>query len=391
MKNENNNFRRSLSILTSYIESENFKGYDPYDTLNSWVPFHWLGKWGPILATQFQKRNPINIRPLLGIKKDYNPKAMGLFLQAYSLLYAKTKKKEYLERANFFFNWLKNNYSKGFSGYCWGYNFPWATPVKYAKPFTPSSVVTGFVCRGIYEYFKISKDEKAKNILISSSDFILKDIPLTEDENGVCFSYTPIMKDICFNSSLLAAEVLAITDRVSNHNKNNILVNKAVDWVVTHQKNDGRWIYSIDTETMKERVQIDFHQGYILESIFKIKKILNIKNEKWEESLKKGIKFYREQQFLSDGYSYWRWPKKYPIEIHNQAQGIITFLKLNEYYPNSEEFPSTIAKWTIKNMQAKNGHFYYQNFKFHKHKISYMRWSNAWMFLALSYLLKEAV
>jgi len=109
---------QSLEKLRAYIESERFKGYDLYDTLNSWVPFHWLGKWGPILAIQFQKRNPINIRPFLGIKKDYNPKEMGLFLQAYSILYAKTNKKEYLDKANFFFEWLKENYSKGYSGYC---------------------------------------------------------------------------------------------------------------------------------------------------------------------------------------------------------------------------------------------------------------------------------
>ncbi len=61
------------SLLT-YVEKENFKGYDPYDTLNGWVPFHWLGKWGPAVATQIQKRNPINIRPLLGIKKTIIPK-----------------------------------------------------------------------------------------------------------------------------------------------------------------------------------------------------------------------------------------------------------------------------------------------------------------------------
>ena len=105
--------------------------------------------------------------------------------------------------------------------------------------------------------------------------------------------------------------------------------------------------------------------------------------------MKNGLKFYKEKQFFPDGSSYWRLPKKYPVEIHNQAQGIITFLKLDEYYPNSEEFALTIAKWAIKNMQAKDGHFYYQNFKLHKHKISYMRWSNAWMFIALAYLLDE--
>lgn len=377
----------SIRKLQNYIEKENFKGYDPYDTLNSWVPFHWLSKWGPILATQFQKRNPINIRPLLGIKKKINPKAFGLFLKAYSLLYAKTKKEVYLEKADYFFNWLKENYSKDYSGYCWGYNFPWASSEKYAEKYLPSSVVTGFVCRGIYEYSKITNNEKAKELIINASVFILNDIPLTEDRNGVCFSYTPYMKDLCFNASLHAAEILA---RAYTFTQQSVLKEEAVNavnWVIAHQKKDGRWNYSINPKTRIERKQIDFHQGYILESIFEIIKILNVQNGKWEESIKKGLKFYREQQFFDNGSSYWRWPNKYPIEIHNQAQGIITFLKLKGYYPDAEKFAHTISTWTISNMQAKDGHFYYQNFKFHKHKISYMRWSNAWMFLALSELI----
>jgi len=234
------NIQNSFNKLLNYIESENFKGYDPYDTLNSWVPFHWLSKWGPILATQFQKRNPINIRPFLGIKKDYNPKAMGLFLQAYSLLYAKTEKKEYLERANFFFNWLKNNYSKGFSGYCWGYNFPWANPKHYYDLYTPSSVVTGFVCKGIYEYYKITNNQTAKEILISASDFILNDIPVTKGEQGICFSYTPMQRDLCFNSSLLAAEILAKAYAISHRPELKEKVISAVEWVIAYQKNDGR-------------------------------------------------------------------------------------------------------------------------------------------------------
>lgn len=382
--------KQSFEKLGHYIESENFKGYDPYDTLNSRVPFHWLGKWGPILAIQFQKRNPINIRPFLGIKKDYNPKAMGLFLHAYSILYAKTKKKEYLDKADYFFEWLKENYSKGYSGYCWGYNFPWATQIKHVESFTPSSVVTGFVCKGIYKYYKITDNKKAKEMLCSSSEFVLKDIPVTEDSNGICFSYTPIERDLCFNSSLLATEILAKTYALCPKPELKETVINAVEWVISHQKEDGRWNYSVDIKTGEEREQIDFHQGYVLESIYEIQDAIGIKKDKWEESLKKGIRFYKEKQFFSDGSSYWRWPKKYPVAIHNQAQGIITFIKLCKYYPSVEEFASTIARWTIKNMQAEDGHFYYRNFKFHTHKISYMRWSNAWMFLALSYLVKAA-
>ncbi len=46
--------------------------------------------------------------------------------------------------------------------------------------------------------------------------------------------------------------------------------------------------------------------------------------------------------------------------------------------------------WTIANMQHKKGYFYYQIKKGMSSKISYMRWSNAFMFNAMAhYYLKS--
>lgn len=52
-------------------------------------------------------------------------------------------------------------------------------------------------------------------------------------------------------------------------------------------------------------------------------------------------------------------------------------------------FAVTIADWTINNMQDEEGFFYYRKNKFYINKIPYMRWSQAWMMLALSNLLTE--
>ena len=131
----------------------------------------------------------------------------------------------------------------------------------------------------------MTNNENAKEILISASDFILNDIPVTEDEKGICFSYTPLQRDLCFNSSLLAAEILAKTYVLCPKPELKEKAIKAVEWVIYHQKDDGRWNYSIDLKTGKEREQIDFHQGYVLESIFEIQNALGMPEEKWEESI----------------------------------------------------------------------------------------------------------
>jgi hypothetical protein len=386
----------ALHRLLHYVEAEDFNGYDPYDTLNSWLPFHWLGKWGPVLAIQFQKRNPIKIRLLLGIKKGRNPKAIGLFLRSYSTVYRSDPRPEYLQRMNVLFHWLRDNPSNGYSKYCWGYDFPWASPVKYMPAYMPSVVATGFVVKGLHEYYRATADPEVLPLIHGAADFVLNHVEHHEDETGLCFSYTPVMKDACYNASLLGAEILArylVIDNtvtpsrspqstVSRGLQIGTMIERAVDFVVARQLPDGCWNYSVDLESGKERTQIDFHQGYVIESIEEIMRLTGMRKPEWEEAVRKGLEYYRTMQFYDDGRSLWRIPKQWPVEIHNQAQGIITFSMFDEY----RDFSHTIAEWTIKNMQDRKGHFYYQKFPWYTNKITYMRWSNAWMAVALSTL-----
>ena len=203
-----------LQQVIERVQSKDHKGYDPYDTLNSSLKFQSFGKWPPILAIQFQKRNPVNIRSLIGIKEDHNPKAMGLFLQSYSKLFKITGKTDYKKQADKIFDWLIENHTKGFSGLCWGYNFDWASPVKMTSAYSPTSVVTGFVSKGIREYYDIEKSNKAGEALTSIANFVMNDLPSIEDETGICISYATFYQDICYNASLLVVEALLNAQRV---------------------------------------------------------------------------------------------------------------------------------------------------------------------------------
>lgn len=380
-------FKEALEKLRSYIEKEEFKGYDPYDTLNSKFPFRYLGKIIPVLAIQFQKRNPVNIRPLLGIKKDYNPKALGLLLYGYASLQLKDNHKDYSRQINFLFRYLKENYSKGYSGYCWGYNFDWASSGKYIKAFSPNIVVTAFIAKGIFKYYELTKDAEALKILESICDFILKDLPRTETEEGICFGYTTLEADCCYNASLLASMILAQQYSLSKNKVHFEYAKKAVDFVLSKQHPDGHWNYSFDIKTGTERKQIDFHQGYVIDNILDFMHYCEVNDAKYIEAVKKGAAFYKENQFFENGQSKWRLPKDYPVEIHNQSQGIITLCKTTHLNIEYLAFAKKIATWTIQNMQDKKGFFYYRKLKGYTHKTSYMRWSQAWMFVALIELL----
>ena len=55
-----------------------------------------------------------------------------------------------------------------------------------------------------------------------------------------------------------------------------------------------------------------------------------------------------------------------------------------------KEIAEKVIDWTIRNMQDRKGYFYYQLKPGISSKISYMRWSNAFIFNAMShYLLAE--
>ena len=92
--------------------------------------------------------------------------------------------------------------------------------------------------------------------------------------------------------------------------------------------------------------------------------------------------FYAKMQFNHEGRSYYRIPSQWPVEIHNQAQGIISFSrwgKSNEQY----ELAQSILEYSVTNMRSSKGFFFYKKYPWITIKIPFIRWSQAWMFLAL--------
>ena len=382
----NINISESLSSLFRFVEKEGFVGYDPYDYLNSPLPIVKAGKMAQAIAVQAGKLIPFNLRPILGIKKGENPKGLGLMLHAYCNMYQATKDEKYLAQADYLYQRLLALRSPGKEEYCWGYNFIWANPHCVHPKYMPSAVVSSFVGQGIYQYYLIKKDENIKMVLLSVGDYILNNLHTTETKDGLCLSYTEEEADCCYNASLLGAEMLAIVYALNGDDKLREFIKKCVYFVLAHQHEDGSWGYSIDVKTGKERLQIDFHQGFVLCSLDNIKTLLRIHDERLDSAIKRGLEYYRKIQFTDNGVSLWRIPKQYPVEIHNQAQGIITFAKLSHYGSDYSEFAKVIADWTIRNMRSNKGYFYYRKFKWYTIKTPYMRWSQAWMLLALSRL-----
>lgn len=374
----------ALNKLNNYIINKDFKGYDPYDALTSPIFKNIQQPIVGAILTQVLKKNPINLRKIFAIKPQDNPKGLGLMLKAYSLQYIITKDQSLLNICEELYTRLLTLKSPDFPEYCWGYNFPWANTADYLPAYCPSVVATSFVIDGLATYSKIAHKVDIDKIIQTSAEYVMNRVQHTNLKEGISIAYTHRSQGICYNASLLAMQILL---RAYEIKKDELLIetsNKAINYVVTKQHSDGHWNYSINPITGDERVQVDFHQGFILNSFFDYFLVTN--DNSILQAISKGIKFYHNIQFSSEGISKWRYPKQYPIEIHNQAQGIITFSQMNKYIPDGLDFANVIAKWTITNMQDEEGYFYYRKYPFITNKIPYMRWSQAWMLLALTTL-----
>lgn len=386
---KNSIINSSFNKLLKYCEEETFRGWDPYDGLNSvvfntYLPFKHFSF--PRLAwIQLFKRSPINLRSLTGVKKAYNPKAMGLFLSAYCILFKQHGRAEDRKRMQFFINKILESQSAGYSGVCWGYNFDWQARAFFQPKGTPTVVASTFIACSLLDAYEITGEKRLLDTARSTCDFVQKDLNRTYDDDGdFAFSYSPEDSTQVFNASLLGSRLLA---RVYSHTQEPELLEaarKSVHFCCKHQQPDGSWAYG----TLPFHQWIDnFHTGYNLECLAEYARFTG--DRTFDDYIDKGLIYYLCTFFNSpEGMPAYYSHKLYPIDIHNTSQLIITLSKLN-VFEEKRELVDKVLLWTINNMQDSKGYFYYQKKKHFSSKIPYMRWAQAWMFLGMTVYLEQ--
>ncbi len=377
------NVSASFLRLKNYCEKLDYKGWDPYDGLNSRlfqsIPMLRNNKMARLAWIQFFKRSPLNFRKLLLVSRELNPKGVALFLNGYCHLYNSEPREEYLGLINRLATILLGLKSKGYSGACWGYNFDWQAKAFFQPKYTPTVVASTFAAYALLDAYDITGNEEYRVAALSTADFILNDLNRTYDSGGdFAFSYSPEDQTQVFNASLLGSRMLA---RAYTYNGVKALLEqagKSVSFCCKHQHEDGSWAYS----TLPWHQWIDnFHTGYNLECIGEYQKYSG--DRSFHENLDKGFEYYIQTFFTSEGIPKYYNNAIYPIDVHAPAQLIITLHRLGRLKENAET-ARKVLEWTINNMQATDGHFHYQKARYYTIRTPYMRWSQAWMFYGLS-------
>ena len=377
---ESNMIENSFSFLGRYISGELYKGWDLFDGLNSQLlkkSCFYEFKFLRMFWMQFFKRSPINFRKLAKVPKDYNAKGLGLF--ASGLIFAGL-----IDKAGQLLNLLRQMVCSGYKDNCWGYNFDWQARAFYVPVGKPNIVTTVFVANAFLDYFEKTDDTSALAAGIGACNFILDNLILFEDNNTLCFGYIPGEIARVHNANMLGAALLG---RVYSYDGTAVYYEKsrkAIAYSVDALRPDYSWPYG---ERHHHRFVDNFHTGF---NLVALKEWMGFVDKwQWEDELTKAYQYYLDTLFLADGRPKYYSNSLFPIDIHCSAQGMITCLKLEKYSERSLATARKIAEWAILNMQDKKGFFYYQKTKFFTNKISYMRWSQAWMYYALSYYIRK--
>jgi hypothetical protein len=384
--------------LFDYCEAEKFAGVDPFDGLNSKIfqatPLKYLAV-GRLAWLQMVKRSPKNLRPLLKIEKGINAKGIALFALAELSRFRTTKNEKHSDNAIYLLEILHQQkfhpapgtqYSvTNSSKTAFGYNFDWQSRAFFAPQGTPTIVPTAFAGLAFSEAYKLFGKAEYLAVPEEICRFIVEDLNRPfENENEICFSYTPLDKSIIFNASLLAGETLAEVGILTQNKEYLKLAEKTVSFVIRRQKENGSWAYG---SKLRHAWVDNFHTAYILLSLFRLQKSIPALSEKTNLTIKKGLDFWLENFFLADGTPKYFDKQTYPVDIHSAAAAIVALCELNEFDKRCLPQAEQVANWTIRNLRDEQGFFYYQKTKSRTIKTSFIRWANGWMAYGLAKLL----
>jgi len=371
--------------LLAYCRANQWAGYDPYDALDSRVfkalPFLDF-KLPRLVLTQTVKRSPINLRPLLLVPKTPNPKGIALFLSSLAKLSTiglVEGDEDIVQAADQLLSLTSPNVRYS----CWGYNFDWQTRSILVPKGTPNIICSTFAANALLDAYEQSKNSKWLDAAVSAADFISEVLFRREADSQACFTYTPLGKTRIHNANLLGSALLC---RVSSFTGREKLLEQAfaaARYSIARQHEDGSWDYG---ESPSQRWIDNFHTGFNLVALSRIKKYSG--TTEFDAAIRRGFEFYVSHFFREDGAPRYFHNATYPIDIHSVAQSVITLVEFKEFAGENMPLADSVLNWGLRNMRDGRGFFYFQKRPYYTVRIPFMRWSQAWMLLALSTFLE---
>ena len=374
----------SLGLVVSWVQRNGYRGYEPADGNLSWMFSLTGGRIFPMrVLQQVVLRAPINIRPFLGIAPHESAIGRGYMAWGYLSMYRLHGDDNTRREAIACLEWLMVNPSSHSTEFCWGDSYEYATRGgrrPYGEPLLIWSALIGLAFLDAYELYR---DEQYLRIAESTGNWMLK-LPREHTANGSCLSYVAYRQSSIHNSNVMGAAFLARLGSLTKNHEALAVARSAMTYTCARQQGDGSWYYA---EESKYHWIDNFHTGYNLSALKTYRDAT--KDDSVDKSIETGLRFYKAHFFEADGCPKYFHNRRYPIDIQCAAQAIETLATLAVDDPECLILAMKVAEWTIDNMQAEDGHFYYRDLGWTKVRTPMLHWGQGTMVKALAVLMNK--
>lgn len=387
---------KSIGKFLGWLDRNGYESYDPYDIWG--IPYSlWARRLyykNSLLGVPFIA--PIilidtfvpSLRKLL-VKKERFATADAQLILAFLNLYNYYKDKYYLEKATALGRELLEYSIPGYSGYCWGYPFDWQNSAALWKRNTPYITATPYCFEAYLGLYDETGNNEYLNIAESIAHFVAYDLKETSTgPDAAAGSYSPIDNSKVINASAYRAMVLTEAAERFGEKEYQKKADKNINFILNAQNDNGSWLYELDHP--KGAFIDHFHTCFVLKNLVKINRHLN--NATITEVIQKGFSYYRSALFEENGR-----PKPFAVQpriqivvedLYNYAEAITLCSIMEKIIPGSVECAEKLAGIVRRDFQLKSGYFVTKVYMSGiKTKISFIRWSQAQLFYALTNLL----
>jgi rhamnogalacturonyl hydrolase YesR len=373
--------KRTLDSIQNWVEGHDYRGYEPFDGLASWArPLAFGNQLLERVLQQAIRQSPINLRPLMGVRRKESTKGRGYMAWGYLSLYRATKEQQYLDKATACLEWLDKHKVARFEHHSWSNAFDFVSRGGGYTSDDPIIVWTSSIGQAYLEAFEITGNEWFLKIADSVGKWILA-LPREKTPTGDCLSYLADRQSSIHNANMLGSALLARLGKFTRNQECFDVSRSAMQYSCSRQLEDGAWWYA---EAPKYHWIDNFHTGYNLDSIEIYTQTTG--DKQFVPNMEKGLEFYKAHFFEENGRPKYYHTRAYPIDIQCAAQSIDTLALLGVNDPQSLELSKKVALWTINNMQSRKGYFYYRQYPMATAKTPMLHWGQATMFKGLAEL-----
>lgn len=378
---------RTLSGALAYARERDYAGWDYVDGMSSRllqrVPID--NKWLNIAVQETIKRAPVNLRPLFLVEQRRNFKGVALFAMANfradrvlneegDIPGARTV--DYRQEGVDLLDWLIENRSTGFSGFCGGHKhviqmLHHRGPINHPDLTSTADAVKALLRGARY-------DDSYAEIARTAADWAVDDMNYREVDGGAKIRYFPKHPDDVYTLNAGAVAARMFVDLYDYFGDDELLEygERLLSYIALKQTSAGGWYYRVPADSSHLSMD-NHHNGFIIEAFQRHREVTG--SDEFEDTLDRSLSFYRNTLFDADGAPNWDESSVYPRDIHAASQGILVFTHAGDY-----AFARRIIDWACTALSDGNGRFFFRQQRFYTKRITLMRWCQAWMTYAIA-------